>query len=309
MTVSSESTPPQLPTLTDKTPAGIKKREHKLLDYDAMRAKVKKLTEKPDKDPGKLPRTEKETEMVSMKDFLNESSSFLTVVNTTNPSAGAFEYDLEADLMRDLEVPSPPKALQRPEIQKLKRAEKSERVSSMEFCRSPNMMSRVVKVKSPRLGSEPNEAILQRSTSAMIRSTVDSSVASSRESDEICSSTVNLLQHAQGIAISPSRAFSMPASPTSSSISTATSGQANSRHSSKPTNRSVGASRSGSGLGRSPFYLPTPFFQPSELEEIMQPLRAEFMKREADMLSQAKAAYEQLNEQLTTELPQLIDLR
>lgn len=34
----------------------IKKRNHKLLDYDQMRAKVKKLVEKPDKDPAKLPR-------------------------------------------------------------------------------------------------------------------------------------------------------------------------------------------------------------------------------------------------------------
>ncbi|KXL50194.1 hypothetical protein M433DRAFT_84464 [Acidomyces richmondensis BFW] len=41
----------------------IKKRNHKMLDYDAMRSKVKKLVEKPDKDPGKLPRTEKECEM------------------------------------------------------------------------------------------------------------------------------------------------------------------------------------------------------------------------------------------------------
>lgn len=35
---------------------GIKKRNHKLLDYDQMRAKVKKLVEKPDNDLGKLPR-------------------------------------------------------------------------------------------------------------------------------------------------------------------------------------------------------------------------------------------------------------
>lgn len=41
----------------------IKKRSHKLLDYDALRAKVKKLVEKPDKDATKLPRTEKELEM------------------------------------------------------------------------------------------------------------------------------------------------------------------------------------------------------------------------------------------------------
>ncbi|KAI9796179.1 MAG: BAR adaptor protein Hob3 [Candelina submexicana] len=41
----------------------IKKRNHKLLDYDAMRAKVKKLVEKPDKDVTKLPRAEKEQDM------------------------------------------------------------------------------------------------------------------------------------------------------------------------------------------------------------------------------------------------------
>lgn len=35
-----------------------------MLDYDSMRSKVKRLTEKPDKDPSKLPRTEKEMEMV-----------------------------------------------------------------------------------------------------------------------------------------------------------------------------------------------------------------------------------------------------
>lgn len=33
-----------------------------MLDYDALRAKVKRLVEKPDKDPSKLPRTERETE-------------------------------------------------------------------------------------------------------------------------------------------------------------------------------------------------------------------------------------------------------
>jgi len=51
----------------------IKKRNHKLLDYDAMRAKVKKLAEKPDKDVNKLPRAEKETEMAKASyDVLNE---------------------------------------------------------------------------------------------------------------------------------------------------------------------------------------------------------------------------------------------
>ncbi|MCJ1247257.1 BAR adaptor protein Hob3 [Trapelia coarctata] len=41
----------------------IKKRNHKLLDYDATRAKVKKLVEKPDKDASKLPRAERESDL------------------------------------------------------------------------------------------------------------------------------------------------------------------------------------------------------------------------------------------------------
>lgn len=51
----------------------IKKRNHKLLDYDSMRAKVKRLVEKPDKDPAKLPRTEREAEMAKQAyEQLNE---------------------------------------------------------------------------------------------------------------------------------------------------------------------------------------------------------------------------------------------
>lgn len=42
---------------------GIKKRNNKLLDYDSMRSKVKKLVDKPDKDPSKLPRAEREAEL------------------------------------------------------------------------------------------------------------------------------------------------------------------------------------------------------------------------------------------------------
>lgn len=55
---------------------GIKKRGHKLLDYDALRAKVKKLAEKPDKDVTKLPRTEKEMEIArAAYEQLNEQLS------------------------------------------------------------------------------------------------------------------------------------------------------------------------------------------------------------------------------------------
>ena len=52
---------------------GIKKRNHKLLDYDATRAKVKKLVEKPDKDPTKLPRAERESDLAKTAyEALNE---------------------------------------------------------------------------------------------------------------------------------------------------------------------------------------------------------------------------------------------
>lgn len=55
---------------------GIKKRGHKMLDYDALRARVKKLAEKPDKDVTKLPRAEKEMDMArSQYEQLNEQLS------------------------------------------------------------------------------------------------------------------------------------------------------------------------------------------------------------------------------------------
>ena len=55
--------------------------------------------------------------------------------------------------------------------------------------------------------------------------------------------------------------------------------------------------------------IPTPLMEPSELEELLQPFKEEFRQKQADSFAQAKASYEQLNEQLTSELPQLIDLR
>ncbi|EEB05677.1 BAR adaptor protein Hob3 [Schizosaccharomyces japonicus yFS275] len=43
--------------------AAITKRNHKLLDHDAMRSKVQKLIDKPSSDPSKLPRAEKDATM------------------------------------------------------------------------------------------------------------------------------------------------------------------------------------------------------------------------------------------------------
>lgn len=63
-------------SLTQSEHTGIKKRNNKLLDYDALRAKVKKLTEKPDKDPAKLPRAEKEADMAKAEyEALNKQLS------------------------------------------------------------------------------------------------------------------------------------------------------------------------------------------------------------------------------------------
>lgn len=54
----------------------VKKRANKLLDYDSLRAKVKRLVEKPDKDATKLPRTEKEMDMAKVAyEQLNEQLS------------------------------------------------------------------------------------------------------------------------------------------------------------------------------------------------------------------------------------------
>lgn len=41
----------------------------------------------------------------------------------------------------------------------------------------------------------------------------------------------------------------------------------------------------------------------------MLPVKRAFLQQRTNELKQAKAAYEQLNEQLSTELPQIIDLR
>lgn len=52
----------------------ITKREHKQMDYDRMRAQVRKLTDKPDKDVTKLPRAEKDEQLAKAAyDQLNDT--------------------------------------------------------------------------------------------------------------------------------------------------------------------------------------------------------------------------------------------
>lgn len=224
-----------------------------MLDYDALRSKVRSLTEKPDKDPGKLPRTEKELEMVSIQHFL------ATAPPSPDPHHAATENtefleSLVEDL--DLSMPSPPKALQRPDISSLKSATRPDRMS---LIRTSSLVGRSMSLRSFRRASKD-----LTDGPASLRS---ASVMATDGPDPI-----------DNTAETGPPLTALDTSPTH-----------------KPSSRL--ASR------------PTPFFQPSELEDIMAPLREEFIQKQADDFAQAKAVYEQLNDQLTTELPQLIDLR
>lgn len=234
-----------------------------MLDYDALRSKVKKLTEKPDKDPGKLPRTEKEMEMVSLQHFLD-----------THPQTP--EDSTEDDI--DLSIPSPSKALQRPEILKLRHLAGHERTRSWDLGRSASLSGWSMTSK---LSGSPSkeETGLTRSFSLVSGSPTRSSDAHSSPNGSPSRK-------------SRSRAPFLPAS-LSESFSARTLA---------PAFLAIKDTESASRNL-------TPFFQPSELEEIMQPLKEEFIQRQADKTAQARATYEQLNDQLTSELPQLIDLR
>ena len=299
---------------------GIKKRNHKMLDYDAMRSKVKKLTEKPDKDPAKLPRAEKETEMVSRPDFLDENPLFPPLSQlwkapstpTSSKTTKALSRHSGVDDFVDelTEMPSPPKVLQRPEIAALKRKEREVADGEKRLGRSPSLLGRVSSLKAPRLGAASRQAMLQRSVSTMssvdVRGIPDFAFRSSFDDvfDDIGkgksrSSTDGQFQHAARRSVSLSSSVSHP------SIILTPRKHRRSDESSSRT--SIYGHRARASLSHKP--LPTPFFQPSELEDLMAPLRQEFLQTQADLLVQAKAAYEQLNEQLTTELPQLIDLR
>lgn len=265
-----------------------------MLDYDAMRSKVKKLTEKPDKDASKLPRAEKETEMVSLQGFLDENPLPPPRESTPTPKTSS---EIDMDLMEALAMPSPPKALQRPEIERLRRSENSDRTCHDDLSRNVSLSH----FNTPRLSRESAQGESQHfAYNCTTNSSFDSSHSlSSNSVGGGASSADNLLAHTQGPAVS-SRSFTQPANPPPLPVSpgftlpratsTTTFQQ---RADPKPTRP----------------YSPSPFFQPSELEDIMRPFKEEFVQRHANRLVQAKAAYEQLNEQLSTELPQLIDLR
>ncbi|TKA76573.1 hypothetical protein B0A55_04060 [Friedmanniomyces simplex] len=278
----------------------IKKRNHKLLDYDAVRAKVRKLTEKPDKDPSKLPRTEKEAEMVSISAFLRELEKESSILDV------------------DLSVPSPPKTrdtirrvqeqLQQDEEEFLRR-----HCGLREMRRSPSMMSRVSSIRqSPRMSGEREEDAILRSVSSpdhtaslysqlpTVRESSTEALLPPLSSRSTLRSTV--LHMTSNISLTPSTPQTKQTSTnqlTSSPSMVASIITASWQKRSNNKSRGNGSEE----LSR------TPFFHPSELEQIMQPLKQEYIRNQTDEVLQAKAAYDQLNEQLTNELPQLIDLR
>nr|OQO27168.1 hypothetical protein B0A51_04428 [Rachicladosporium sp. CCFEE 5018] len=248
----------------------IKKRNHKLLDYDSVRARVRKLTEKPDKDPGKLPRTEKEAEMVRSPDSFHvspASASHPNILRRKSVKRLSTASFLTADSTLDLAIPSPPKAL--------------------------NGIRQRLGLAPPDVPDD-EEPLLVSPTRAKRASTTDT----------IPRRKVSRTTHPALCDISPpespSRARATRLLDVSSAHSIAR------KPSASASTRGGTLARVSSGSVR---ISPAPWFEPSELEDIMAPVREEFMRKQADELKQAKAGYEQLNEQLTTELPQLIDLR
>jgi hypothetical protein len=278
-----------------------------MLDYDALRAKVKKLTEKPDKDPGKLPRTEKETEMVGLYELLY-NDPFNAQASTTHSGAlyqSSKDYGFDPI---DLEVPSPPKALQRPEIERLRqeRAQAASRAGSIQTNRSPSLMSSATRADHVRLEIASETAQLQRSSS-MAGQAGAASPNAFRLGDGNSASPTRRVHNTHSSQLS--RSVSMPSASPPSAQAHPIPGSFNDISPSKSKTRSMASSRASLGRSDSRGRLPTPFLEPSELEQLMQPLKQEFIQKQANIYVQAKAAYEQLNEQLTSELPQLIDLR
>ncbi|SMR56857.1 unnamed protein product [Zymoseptoria tritici ST99CH_3D1] len=331
----------------------IKKRNHKMLDYDSMRSKVKKLVEKPDKDPGKLPRTEKETEMVmTASEFFRDSSIF------DSPSNHNTMHEEEEDTLERLV--SPPKILDK--IKRLNprwsQIEAEEEAAMRSVGLGGNDFSGISRTISTRRrlshrlssllggstpGQSPSDEIsdelkfMARARTPIARedkprpSSASSPASASSNSAETIRPTSHKRTHSavvnkrlrRHVQDSPTRRASMPQGVSSTNLGlsnisdihpalrkkkdTAAKLDSVPRVLFNPPLHTFPSPPRPSSTSHS--LISTPFFHPSELEDIMAPLRKEFIERKADLCLKAKAAYEQLNNQLTEELPQLIDLR
>jgi hypothetical protein len=277
-----------------------------MLDYDSMRSKVRKLVEKPDKDPSKLPRTEKEAEMVIQPLIID-----LHNLSCSSPAKG-------------VDFPSPPKVLEnirrKPIHQHQQRDLEEENATfpATTLRRSSSIYNTV-----NRVGSLVGNALARTSPTPT-------------EHDEWALPPLSPPVRASGRETLSSLTFNLPPArkPVCSPTSPSEMKKLRLLNQSSPSRRPIRKPQAmvfpdtTSEKMRKPSLKTsidtpriqitttpartiksTPFFHPSELEDIMQPLKREFVQRQADLCAQAKAAYEQLNQQLTDELPQLIDLR
>lgn len=293
--------------------AGIKKRQHKMLDYDSMRSKVKRLTEKPDKDPAKLPRTEKEQDMVSLSEFLSDNSlpgsPILEPHAWRESGISAFTIDPNPDYA----VPSPPKALngirQRlglalghddedvgtidEESETPHTPSRGRRTRRSLLARTSSIISNYSTLLSPASNASPNDKISPKKTRRIVSTGTLGKTAPPNEPTTPTRSISTTTTKRDLKASRSSSIYSSMKPVATYRDSASTRGGTWPRQSSR-----ISSSRSR-----------TPWLEPSELEEIMAPLKVDFMRRQADRLEQAKVAYDQLNDQLMAELPQLIDLR
>ncbi|GAB7362201.1 hypothetical protein MBLNU230_g2227t1 [Neophaeotheca triangularis] len=305
----------------------IKKRNHKMLDYDSMRSKVKRLTEKPDKDPGKLPRTEKETEMVTANQFLLE------------PLDEEEEVDLRmlSPPKRNTRVSFAPEPLPSFSASKAKPAaldltSEGTKIVDRDLRRmsgSPRILQSWASFRSHTMRRSYSAAATQRSGSPISTTRLSTSFANGDILDyqpgplRRVPSTEAFLKRLSEMPTPPELAeFSMkagatrrwslvPSLPSHGKKRISMASFTPSFFSTRPspdTHLPNNKTRNASGLSKRTL-LRTPFMNPSELEDLMAPLREDYMKNQTDMLAQAKEAYEQLNKQLTDEIPQLIDLR
>lgn len=236
-----------------------------MLDYDAIRARVRKLTEKPDKDPSKLPRAEKEAEMVSVNDFLRDSS----------PSYSGAIPEV------DLTVPSPPKVLDK--VKRVQQLQRQEDYMAQRLFGSVGLSQRSSFARMSRPGGSSRASCDSEQTAFVVAAPRMASHSPLGRG----SSTEALFFRQPKTSLKSRKLRSRLKLPL------------------KDLDELNDTSAAPDKTPRKS----TPFLHPSELEQIMQPLKAAYMKNQTDELQQAKAAYEQLNEQLTTEIPQLIDLR
>lgn len=338
-----------------------------MLDYDSMRSKVKRLTEKPDKDASKLPRAEKEADMVSLTDFLDEhrvspphASLAPARMKVKEKNARAADPDLasleiiEQGVDEELVMPDPSELRTNPRSRKPADAGRMKRSSSVASVWGSNLLARFAEVPSATFNKASHQAATPSTVLSDIQSVSES--ATSKTQDDLAStldgdksilskptqreradsktssitlvptvassdsnytfnaglgldsgditSTDTLLLHdrssSRNALISGPRSFTthiLPSTPTKS-------------HLPNPQALPISPVLYSNTFTTNPRNItPNPFFTPSELHDLMLPLKRAFLKQRADELKQAKAAYEQLNEQLSTELPQLIDLR